>query len=125
SMNEPNQNDSNYPSIYEFGYGTPSGIRGINCRHMFFPFVEGLNENNQPQYSDDEMQENRIERQKQRYHERQIRDAKRSQRLSEILGDEESVQKYKKLVRNRQARMRDFIDKSGRTRQYDRERVIS
>src|SRR5699024_8573007 len=76
SMKEPSENDSNYPSIYEFGYGTPSGIRGINCRHMFFPFVEGLNENNQPQYSDDEMQENRVERQKQRYHERQIRDAK-------------------------------------------------
>ncbi len=125
SMNEPSQNDSNYPSIYEFGYGTPSGIRGINCRHMFFPFVEGLNENNQPQYSDDEMQENRVERQKQRYHERQIRDAKRSQRLSEILGDEESIQKYKKLVRNRQKAMRDFIEESGRTREYAREQIHS
>ena len=34
------ENDSKYPSIYEFGYGEPDGLRGINCRHMF-PFVEG------------------------------------------------------------------------------------
>lgn len=124
SMKEPSENDSKYPSIYDYGYGTPSGIRGINCRHMFFPFVEGLNENNQPQYSESDMQENREERQKQRYHERQIRDAKRSQKLAEIIGDEDSILRYKKLVRNRQARMREFIKESGRTRQYDRERVI-
>jgi len=113
-----------YPSIYEFGYGEPSGIRGISCRHMFFPFIPGLNENNQPQYDESDMKENREARQKQRYHERQIRDAKRSKRIAEIMGDEESIDKYKKLVSKRQARMREFIKESGRTRQYDRERVI-
>src|SRR5690625_1616799 len=66
SIKEPNENTSKYPSIYEFGYGTASGIRGINCRHMFFPFVEGVNENNQPQYSPSEMAHNRELRQRQR-----------------------------------------------------------
>ena len=124
SIKKPNENTSKYPSIYEFGYGTPGGLRGINCRHMFFPFVDGVMENNQPQYSEEEMTKNRELRQKQRYLERQIRQAKRELKLAEIIGDEETIQAKKKLLRNRQARMREFINETGRTRQYERERVI-
>ena len=118
------ENTSKYPSIYEFGYGEPSGLRGISCRHMFFPFVEGVMENNQPQYSQSEMTHNRELRQKQRYYERQIRMAKRELKLAEIVGDEETIQAKKKLVRNRQARIREFIAEHDLTRQYNRERVI-
>src|SRR5690625_2656376 len=124
SMKEPSENDSNYPSIYDYGYGEPGGIRGINCRHMFFPFVEDLNENNQRQYSQLEMEQNRELREKQRYYERQIRDAKRSLKLAEITGDEETILRQRKLLRNRQARIRKFISENDLTRQYDRERVI-
>lgn len=124
SMKEPSQNDSGYPSIYEFGYGNPGGIRGINCRHMFFPFVEGIMENNQPQYSQEEMSYNRELRQKQRYYERQIRMAKRSLKLAEIMGDEETILKQKRLLRNRQARIREFISEHDLTRRYENERVI-
>src|SRR5690625_828637 len=116
---------SKYPSVYDFGYGEPWGWRGINCRHMFFPFIEGVNANNQPQYSDEEMEPNRELRQKHRYHERQIRKAKQSLKIAETTGDEASILRYKKLVRNRQASMRGFINASGRTREYNRERVIS
>lgn len=125
TLKEPSVNDTGYPSVYDFGYGTPGGLRGINCRHMFFPFIEGINENNQPQYSDDEMELNRELRQKHRYYERQIRKAKQSLNIAKNTGDEVSILRYKKLVRNRQARLRSFINSSGRTRQYDRERVIS
>src|SRR5690625_1516393 len=118
------ENDSKYPSIYEFGYGEPSGLRGISCRHMFFSFVDGVMENNQPQYSEEEMTQNRELRQRQRYLERQIRQAKRELKLAEIIGDEETIQAKKKLLRNRQARIREFINETGRTRQYERERVI-
>lgn len=118
------ENTSKYPSIYEFGYGEPSGLRGINCRHMFFPFVDGVMENNQPQYSQSEMTHNRELRQKQRYYERQIRQAKRELKLAEIVGDEETIQAKKKLVRNRQARIREFIAEHDLTRRYDKERVI-
>lgn len=124
SIKEPSENTSKYPSIYEFGYGTASGIRGINCRHMFFPFVDGVMENNQPQYSEEEMTKNRELRQRQRYLERQIRQAKRELKLAEIVGDEETILAKKRLVRRRQARMREFINETGRTRQYERERVI-
>ena len=124
SIKEPSENTSKYPSIYEFGYGTPGGLRGINCRHMFFPFVDGVMENNQPQYNESEMAHNRELRQRQRYLERQIRQAKRELKLAEIIGDEETILAKKRLVRRRQARMREFINETGRTRQYERERVI-
>ena len=124
SIKRPEENDSKYPSIYEFGYGEPGGIRGINCRHQFFPFVEGLMENNQQQYSSEEMEKNRELRQKQRYYERQVRKAKRSLMLAEEIGDEETIQKYKQLVRKRQAKVREFVKENNLTRRYDKERVI-
>lgn len=124
SMKRPEENDSKYPSIYEFGYGEPDGIRGINCRHMFFPFVEGVMENNQRQYSYSEMEKNRELRQKQRYYERQVRKAKRSLMLAEEIEDEETIQKYKQLVRKRQAKVREFVKENNLTRRYDKERVI-
>jgi len=71
------------------------------------------------------MSEGRELRNKQRYHERQIRKAKQSLNIAETTGDEVSILRYKKLVRNRQASMRGFISESGRTRQYNRERVSS
>ena len=125
SMKPIGENDSKFPSIFEFGYGSPGGIRGINCRHMFFPFVEGLNENNQPQYSESEMEHNRELRQKQRYYERQVRESKRSLKIAETIGDKDTILKYKKQLRNRQAASREFVAEYGLTRRYDRERVIS
>lgn len=113
-----------YPPITDYGYGTPGGIRGINCRHMFFPFVEGVNENNQRQYSESEMERNRDLRNKQRYYERQVRESKRSLRLSEEVGDEKTILRQKKLLRNRQAASREFVRRNDLTRRYDKERVI-
>lgn len=124
TIKEPSENDTGYPSIYDYGYGTPGGIRGINCRHMFFPFVEGLMENNQRHYSEEEMTEGRELRQKQRYYERQIRQAKRSLKVAEEVGDEGTIQRQRKLLRNRQARAREFVKEHGLTRRYDRERVV-
>lgn len=124
SMKEPAVNESDYPSIYEFGYGTPGGIRGINCRHILYPFVEGLNTNNQIQYDPEEAYERGKVVQEQRYYERQIRKAKRSLMLAEEIGDEDTIQKYKKLVRNRQANIREFIEEHDLPRRYDKERVL-
>lgn len=124
SLSDPSSNPK-YPSVYEFGYGEPWGLRGINCRHQFFPFIEGIMENNQRQYSVEEMTENRELRQKQRYYERQIRQAKRSLKVAEELGDEEMIARQKALLRRRQARIREFVAEHDLTRRYDRERVIS
>src|SRR5690625_2752764 len=123
SLSNPSSNPK-YPSIYDFGFGEAWGLRGVNCRHRFFAWFEGISENNQPQYSESEMEHNRELRQKQRYYERQMRDAKRRLKLAEIVGDKDVIEHEKKLLRNRRARMRRFINESGRTREYARERVI-
>lgn len=91
---------------------------------MFFPFIEGVNINNQPQYSEETMKRNRELRQRQRYYERQIRKAKRSLMLAKELGDKKAVEKYKRLVEDRQARIREFTREHGLKRFYDRERLI-
>lgn len=42
-----------YPSIYAVcGWGEVDGLEGINCRHMHFPFVEGVSERT---YTDEEL----------------------------------------------------------------------
>lgn len=123
SLSNPSSHPD-YPSVYEFGYGSPGGLRGINCRHLFYPFIEGLNTNNQPQYSQEDMTENRELRQKQRYYERQIKKSKRSLRLAEIMGDEDTINKQKRLVRARQAKIRQFVAENNLTRRYENERVI-
>lgn len=124
SIKPPGENTSRYPSIYEFGYGEPGGLRGVNCRHMFYPYVEKLNINNQPQYDEATMARNRELSQKQRYYERMVRKAKRSLMLAEEIGDEETIQRYKRLVRNRQAVLREFVRENKLIRRYDKERVI-
>lgn len=123
SMSDPSSNPK-YPSIYDFGYGTPGGIRGINCRHMFYPFVDGLNENNQPQYSEESVSNRYHLTQQQRHYERQVRKAKRSLNLAKEIGDEDTIMKYQKLVRARQAKVREFVAEHDLPRRYDKERVI-
>lgn len=123
SIKNPSSNPR-FPSIYEFGYGEPWGLRGINCRHLFYPFIEGLNTNNQTQFSEEDMKRNRELSQKQRYYERQVRKAKRSLKLAEEVGDPATIAKYKQLVRNRQAVVREFVAEHGLARRYDKERVI-
>lgn len=123
SMSNPSS-DPKYPSIYDFGYGEPWGIRGANCRHILYPFIGGLNTNNQIQSDEEEMREQYKLSQRQRYYERQVRKAKRSLNLAEEIGDEKSIQKYKQLVRNRQTKVRDFVNEHNLARRYDKERVI-
>lgn len=113
-----------YPSIYDFGYGEPDGIRGINCRHILYPYVEGLNINNEIQYDPEEARERGKIVQGQRRLERNIRESKRALMLAEQMGDEVAVQKYKNQLRIRQARVREYISEHDLPRRYDKERVL-
>lgn len=114
-----------YLNIYDYGYGEPWGTRGINCNHRYFPYIEGVNTNNQPQVDEEEAVERYKLTQRQRYYERQIRKAKRSLNLAKELGDEGTISKYGKLVRNRQAKVREFIKENKLPRRYDNEQIYS
>lgn len=127
---DPAYNDE-YDSIYNHGYGKPSGTQGVNCRHRLFPYVPGVSVNHQPQYDPEEAIKNGKLVQKQRARERAIRDAKHRLKAAEELGDVDMVNKSRTLLRARQAKMRDFIKKTNAgykqpilTRDYSREKIV-
>ena len=118
-----------YDSIYN--HDKPSGTQGINCRHILFPYVPGVNENHQPQYDPKEAIKNGKLVQQQRARERAIRDAKRRLKAAEKLGDENKINQAKTLIRARQAKLREFIKETNAgkeipilVRDYDREKII-
>lgn len=127
---ESDDYDPKYDSIYNHDYGKPSGTLGINCRHILFPYVPGMNTNHQPQYDPKEAIKNGKLVQGQRARERAIRDAKKRLKAAEELGDAEMVSRTKTLIRARQAKLRDYIKETNAghsvpilTRDYDRERI--
>ena len=105
---DPNFNPK-YDTIYNHGYGTPAGTLGINCRHVLFPYEEGVNVNHQPQYDPKEAIKNGNLQQKQRAYERSIRDYKKRLNAAEMLGDDETETKLKTLIAGRQKQLREFI----------------
>jgi hypothetical protein len=126
-----------YGDFYrETGYGTGEGLCGWNCYHSFYPYFEGLST---PSFSRDPSRDaGRTNgddyelQQKQRYYERKIREAKKEcstidaamnsatndELKKELYGD---FQKASVKLKQREARLSEFIDETGRTRLRDRE----
>lgn len=122
SMNEVSSRPE-YPSIYEFGYGEPDGIRGINCRHILYPFDPDVNINNEPVIDPDDAIERGELVQGQRRLEREIRKAKQNKDITLAIGDEKGIQKYNQKVRDYQYKLREYIKKHDLPRQRNREQI--
>ena len=106
-----------YKPLNSTSYGQPAGLFGINCGHSPIPIIPGLTiphaqDYVQPKEENDKAYE---ESQQQRALEREIRAAKRAIEM----GDDSKEAKDR--VKEAQAAMREFIDRTGRTRRYDRE----
>jgi len=125
--------NTQYPNFYEVtGYGTITGLYGINCRHSHFPFFKGISEqfydpsdledlaSRTVTYNDKEMSFYEGT-QAQRRIERQIREAKREAAAVDAAGLDNIEEKDR--IRALQAKMRDFINQTGLQRQYPREQV--
>lgn len=125
--------DDRYPDFYEItGYGTVEGLCGINCRHSFFPFFDGISQN---AYDTSQLEEYANKKvtyngkqisyyeatQIQRQIERQIRLAKRQLAAVEAAKLDSSSEKAK--VRKMQAKMRSFLSQTGLVRQSAREQI--
>ncbi|MGF0070946.1 phage minor capsid protein [Streptococcus orisratti] len=120
----PEQADSGYPSVYIFGYGSPGGHRGVNCRHPWFPFVPGVSVNNQPQYDPEDAIENgRIEAGRQQLAGR-IRNTKKKLMIAEELGAA-NTGKYKRQLLEQQAQMREYVQRHNLRRNYRLEKVYT
>lgn len=100
------------------GYGTVRGLCGANCRHSFYPFIEGVSEQQPKEPYDPKTYE---AEQEQRNNERQIRNWKRRAATLEAGGVDSSAAKGK--VAYWQSRQREHIAKNKLARLYDREKV--
>ena len=114
------------PSIYDHGYGEPSGTQGINCTHILYPGRPDVNTNNQPQYDPEKAQENAEIQQKQRKLERDIRYQKKRMNAAVELEDPDTVQMCKQVISNKQKQLRELIeDNEFLVRDYSREQIQS
>lgn len=130
-------------TLRQIGYGQGDGFGGWNCRHDWYPFFEDYST---PNYSKKELQkldERNIEyngkmynqyeiSQIQRRYEREIRAAKREQSAFKVAVQEakdpdlkqvmqDSLNYSNSLVKDKQAKMREFIKQTGQDRDYFRE----
>jgi hypothetical protein len=110
----------------ETTYGEPAGLFGINCGHHPIPVIPGFTyPQDGPAQDEEENRKAYEESQTQRAYEREIRYAKRDLEVAKATGDEEAVKEARKKVSQEQARMRAFIEDTGRVRRYDREQIAS
>jgi hypothetical protein len=113
-----------YENINDTSYGEPAGLFGINCGHHPIPIIPGYSyPQDKPEQSKEENDREYRQSQEQRQYERDIRAAKRDQAIAEATGDKEAAKEAAQKVRQEQARMRGFIERTGRARRYDRERI--
>lgn len=119
-------NLQHYDNINDSSYGEPAGLFGINCGHHPIPIIPGFSyPQDAPEQSEKENREEYEQSQIQRAYERNIRYAKRDLEVAKATGDAEAVKEARKKVGNEQARIRAFIDETGRVRRYDREQIAS
>lgn len=114
-----------YDYIGDTSMGEPDGLFGINCGHNKYPFVEGISEQTYRQYDKEENDRIYKESQEQRGIERNIRKAKTRKRMLEQAGDNEGANRAQKLISKRQEEMRNFANKTGRTRRRGREQIVN
>ena len=120
---------SEYRSIYdpywEAHYKEPGGHHGINCRHPHFPFIPGVNTNNQPQYDEELNRQVAKDQQRQRSLERQIRNYKKHLKIAQEFGNQKDIDRYTKLISGRQKALREHLDgHKYLSRDYARERAF-
>lgn len=104
------------------GYGTAEGLAGINCKHSIAPYFPGLSKSNNDSHLGAKENKKVYESvQKQRYYERQIRNAKREEAVLKAAGMDSKDAHNRVLAY--QSKMRYYIEESGLTRQYGREQI--
>jgi hypothetical protein len=112
-------NSTKYDSLVNAtGYGDVTGLCGANCRHSFFPYVEGISDKLPKEEYDEQTYKNE---QTQRYNERQIRSWKKRSETLKAGSVDASAATSK--VSEWQKKQRDFLKDNGLVRQYTRERI--
>lgn len=124
-----------YPSLVEVtGYGTGAGLKGWNCRHDFYPVIDGISE---PSYTEEELQnidpppfeyEGKTytyyeATQRQRYMERSMRKTKREILAADATGDKDRFTEKSVLLRRQKEDYNKFSKAAGLLTQNERTQV--
>lgn len=115
------------------GYGRADGLKGVNCRHDFHPFIPGSArtwsdkelkalEEKRYTYNGKKMTEYEAS-QEQRKIERAIRTQKRKVAALEAIGEDASAER--KMLREAQKTYTDFSDQTGMKKQSARTQIAS
>ena len=135
---KPQTSTGEYPDFIETtGYGTGAGLGGWNCRHTFYPVVEGVSEATYSQADLDAMKgENRkfkfegqeydgyTATQEQRSIERTIRKLKREKAAYKAAGLHEEEQAANIRIRRLNAKYKEFSAAAGLPEQRERMKVL-
>lgn len=116
-----------YIALSDTSYGEPDGLLGINCGHQLYPFIPNVSIDDIKPLTAEQIKANDKvyrESQQQRAIEREIRAAKTREIMFRKAGMEDEAKAQAVKTREKQAKMRAFINKTGRTRRYDREKVV-
>lgn len=115
-----------YKPISSTSYGKPAGLFGINCGHYPLPQIPGVT---LPQDIDKQSKEENDDEykaaQQQRLLERKVRGEKRKEAAYKAAGMSEAAKEQHKKVLQAQKNIRDFTQKTGRRRRFDREKIYN
>ena len=112
-----------YTPLSETSYGQPAGLFGINCGHVQYPFVPGINFQRYFPYPKEENDRRYMQFQQQRAMERGIRAAKRECMMLQEVGDTEGLQKASLRLRNQREKYRSYCKETGLKQHNDRTQV--
>lgn len=112
-----------YSNFYDAtGYGTAGGLCGVNCRHSYFPFFEGISTPSFEKFDSEENNKLYEAQQQQRYNERKIREWDRRKQVKKAAGLDTTKESSK--LREWKQRQKDFVENNPRLkRNYGREKV--
>ena len=116
-----------YIALSDTSYGEADGLLGINCGHQLYPFIPNVSiDDIKPLTKEEQKANDKVyqESQEQRAIEREIRASKTREEMFRKAGLEDEAKKQALKTREKQAKMREFINRTGRTRRYDREKVV-
>ena len=112
-----------YTPLSETSYGQPAGLFGINCGHVQYPFVPGINFQRYFPYPKEENDRRYMQFQQQRAMERGIRAAKRECMMLQEMGDTEGLQKASLRLRNQREKYSAYCKETGLKQHNDRTQV--
>lgn len=109
-----------YPDfVSSTGYGSATGLCGINCRHNFSPYFEGM-DNPFEQYDSEENRKLYEIEQRARTMERRIRDTKRKVMGYKATGDDKAYEKAAALLTQQNKAYNDYCKENGLKKRSDR-----